>query len=404
MDLQGLELVDWSRLEHAEGPADDVPRMLRTIASPNPPAEEFEQLFERLIYEGSLYSATPAVIPFLLQLIGDSGYYSLIHFLDVVADSSDDRTCCDEETAARVLRELESGVRAIAGVLESGDAEDRSAAARTLGRLGGQARAAVAAVRARLEVEKEPSVKAALGLALVELDSSSELEEDAPPVVLFRAAEQSARKMGPATDDAALAQLARHWREAALQHETSAAVLIEIANRLEPARRLDFLCELLPGSPRAGDAVAISTHILITAFEDRRAGWDVSDSRMGVFVNGKRWSPRQYEGSPFPGVTAEECRAFQERFKKTGSEQTAAVMKEFKAMQARRPDGAVERAILHYAHIVGERREWQLPFTPKQKRAISAIAASDLSWDCETNLWALFGLPSAREELARLAE
>lgn len=68
--LAGLSDVAWARLEHAHGPADDVPDLLRALARPAPQwtAVLTELLADDLLHQGSCYSATPAALPFLARL------------------------------------------------------------------------------------------------------------------------------------------------------------------------------------------------------------------------------------------------------------------------------------------------------------------------------------------------
>jgi hypothetical protein len=50
--LDGLDQVDWAGLEHAYGPATDVPEMLRELADDRPTSSAFRQLFKE---RASLY-------------------------------------------------------------------------------------------------------------------------------------------------------------------------------------------------------------------------------------------------------------------------------------------------------------------------------------------------------------
>jgi hypothetical protein len=71
--LAGLGDVDWAAVEHAEGPADDVPALLRAAASGDPFHREFawELLAETVCHQGTVYPASAAVVPFLYRLLGD---------------------------------------------------------------------------------------------------------------------------------------------------------------------------------------------------------------------------------------------------------------------------------------------------------------------------------------------
>ncbi|MFK0019947.1 hypothetical protein [Streptomyces sp. NPDC090798] len=68
-----LNEVDWAALEHAYGPAGDVPEMIRVLyAEESPQTERGENVGEELInnlnHQGSLYPATLEAVPFLAHL------------------------------------------------------------------------------------------------------------------------------------------------------------------------------------------------------------------------------------------------------------------------------------------------------------------------------------------------
>jgi len=69
--LEKLDSVPWSELNHAYGEASDVPEMLRDLASPKKAVrdEAVYEMFGNIWHQGTVYSATPPSIPFLLELL-----------------------------------------------------------------------------------------------------------------------------------------------------------------------------------------------------------------------------------------------------------------------------------------------------------------------------------------------
>ena len=69
--LEGLDTIDWASLTHAHGPATDVPELLRSLVSED--AERWMQacaeLHETIWYQGTVFPASAAVIPFLFELL-----------------------------------------------------------------------------------------------------------------------------------------------------------------------------------------------------------------------------------------------------------------------------------------------------------------------------------------------
>jgi hypothetical protein len=59
-------MTDWTSLRHAYGDASDVPGLLGQVV-PDPKAEVWDALWSRLCHQGSVYSASFAALPFLLE-------------------------------------------------------------------------------------------------------------------------------------------------------------------------------------------------------------------------------------------------------------------------------------------------------------------------------------------------
>ncbi|TDB76129.1 HEAT repeat domain-containing protein [Actinomadura sp. KC216] len=71
--LAGLDDVDWANLEHAYGPADDVPDLLRALASESASerGKAMHALYGNIFHQGSRYEATAHAVPFLAALADD---------------------------------------------------------------------------------------------------------------------------------------------------------------------------------------------------------------------------------------------------------------------------------------------------------------------------------------------
>jgi len=71
--LEGLDLVDWKSLQHAYGSAIDTPQYIRLLASADEGERKkaYDHLISAVNHQGSVYSVTPAVVPFLIELLND---------------------------------------------------------------------------------------------------------------------------------------------------------------------------------------------------------------------------------------------------------------------------------------------------------------------------------------------
>jgi tetratricopeptide (TPR) repeat protein len=71
--LQGIDDVDWHSLHHAYGPADDVPGLLRLLASDDSDVRDdtWQSLYSNIWHQGTVYQASAHAVPFLLRLLAD---------------------------------------------------------------------------------------------------------------------------------------------------------------------------------------------------------------------------------------------------------------------------------------------------------------------------------------------
>ncbi|MGH3734458.1 MAG: hypothetical protein ACRDT6_02375 [Micromonosporaceae bacterium] len=68
--LPGIDGVNWPQLGHAYGKADDLPGLLRAVAGHDEGSAEkaLDDLWSRVCHQGTVYSASAAVVPFLTEL------------------------------------------------------------------------------------------------------------------------------------------------------------------------------------------------------------------------------------------------------------------------------------------------------------------------------------------------
>jgi hypothetical protein len=91
--LENLDKIDWSKLNHAYGSAEDVPNLIRQLTSSdrNIRNATYEKLCSNIYHQGTLYQATSYAIPFLTELLQTSGVedkHLLLGYLTAIADAS----------------------------------------------------------------------------------------------------------------------------------------------------------------------------------------------------------------------------------------------------------------------------------------------------------------------------
>lgn len=192
LPLDGLDAINWARLEHAYGSAKDVPGLLRDLASRDKERGEkaVHAFYGNIWHQGTIYEATSYAIPFLLRIVADEANplradtlmllsslayghsYHDVHQYMVFYEGERDKP----EFQDKVREELSWVERAHLAVGEgvpaylhllNDDNPDVRATAAYLASLFSRSDATVSpALRQRLETESEALVRATLWLGL----------------------------------------------------------------------------------------------------------------------------------------------------------------------------------------------------------------------------------------------
>jgi hypothetical protein len=69
--LDGIDSIDWASLGHAYGSAQDVPALIRALASSDEDRRKqaLYELYGNIWHQGTVYPATAAAVPFLYELL-----------------------------------------------------------------------------------------------------------------------------------------------------------------------------------------------------------------------------------------------------------------------------------------------------------------------------------------------
>lgn len=227
--LERLDEIPWTEIEHAYGPATDVPELLRKLLDPDPKIRSgvLNKLYGNVFHQGTRFPAAPYVIPFLIELCADpavpargdilrywgsliTGYFSVqerptwgdgtrIHDCGEVREFDDEEEADQSfvETLHRVYIESLKGFDLIVGLLDSDEPPVRAGAAWVLACLPTKAEVSVPALEARRLVEPSGWIRAAIAFPLGELGAPDPLRgivaEDDFPAARCMAACQLAR-------------------------------------------------------------------------------------------------------------------------------------------------------------------------------------------------------------------
>jgi hypothetical protein len=235
--LESMDQVDWAHL-WACGPATEVPRLIRALASSADRTERkaaFADLSERfLLYQGgSILEVTPYAVPFLLELLTVETLEEPADLFALLAlivraepfaigagalDRYPDEAAAPPELQARLAEErgwmrqayaaVEQGVPTYLTFLAHPAGDTRRWASFLLSRFPRQAPVTLPALRARLAQEDDALVQAALVSSLGDLLAPGTalreflhpyLRAETPPLLRCVAALAYARRVGSAT-------------------------------------------------------------------------------------------------------------------------------------------------------------------------------------------------------------
>lgn len=172
----GIDEVDWASMEHAYGPADDVPGLLRGLASADPAEREgaLDGMYGAVHHQGDVYACTLACIPFLLELVVDpavpdrGGIVELLTSIGGIDLDEDDEEEIDEDEAegaanyAMAAAAVSAGAGVFFALLADEDPGVRVSAPLALATLHGDPARVLTLLRERLAVEPDEEVRLAL--------------------------------------------------------------------------------------------------------------------------------------------------------------------------------------------------------------------------------------------------
>ncbi|MCX5399736.1 PBS lyase [Streptomyces sp. NBC_00102] len=216
----GIDEVDWASMDHAYGPADDVPALLAGLASADPAQREraLDGMYGAVHHQGDVYACTLACIPFLFELVADPSVAergSIVELLTSIGgielDEDDEEELDEDEIEgaanyAMAAAAVCAGAEVFVGLLADADRGVRLAAPLALATLHADPPRVLALLRKRLPAEPDEEVRLALVEAAGRLALRHDTVADTAAHWLSRLAMQ---EYAPGLRLAALAQLAR---------------------------------------------------------------------------------------------------------------------------------------------------------------------------------------------------
>ncbi len=308
--LEGLDDVAWSKLDHAFGPADDVPDLLRALASADEASRaraQFE-LYGTLWHQGTVYQATQRAIPYLVESLESAEHvdrpWVLVYLAALAHGNSHHEVHQDiglyqqerdtPEFHAKIHRELlwvaeahhavRIGAPTYHRMLEHEDPDTRAAAAYLLGDLRQDAPVTIPLLARRLEHEEHVVARASLVEALGNLGDepltrvrlAKLVETDPSPYVRWAAARSLAFLAGEDSPPSVAQTLLESLRDPSLLEAAHAES--PWAEENTPAASARALLALGPDNA----APALASLVEVLAEADPSSGLAICETLLGL--------------------------------------------------------------------------------------------------------------------------
>ncbi|WP_346345675.1 HEAT repeat domain-containing protein, partial [Streptomyces sp. SID5643] len=208
--FRGIDEVDWASLRHAYGSAEDVPGLLRGLASADRAERQtaLDGMYGAVHHRGEVYDSTLACVPILLALAVREEVRDRAGVVELLI-SIGDEDAARGDLAARARTMLRERADVFVRLAGDGDAGVRGAVPGALMRFLDPPARALALVRERITVERDDRVLLALTESLGLFARRYRLSGDAHAAEAVRLLTGLSRPPhGPALRLAALGQLA----------------------------------------------------------------------------------------------------------------------------------------------------------------------------------------------------
>jgi hypothetical protein len=167
--LEALDTIDWGNLQHASGPAIDVPDLIRALASDDEEEREsaMSELYENIWHQDTVYEATAYAVPFLIELLSSDRVPSkneILVLLGSLASGSSSHSQAIHQKQAHDA--VACGAKIYVTLLDHHDPDVRGGALYTLFCLPEHASEVLPLLQRHLESERNQHVRASLLLCM----------------------------------------------------------------------------------------------------------------------------------------------------------------------------------------------------------------------------------------------
>lgn len=203
----GIDEVDWASMRHAYGSAEDVPGLLRGLASADAAEREIalDGMYGAVHHQGDVYDSTLACVPFLFALAAREEIPERSQIVELLVSIGGDGEVPDDGPYAMARTAVRSGAEVFERLTGDTEATVRGAAVGAVVRFLDRPAHVLGLLRERIRVERDDRVLLALaeGLGFLARHHPGHAAQAADLLE-----DQSAPPFGPGLRLAALGQLA----------------------------------------------------------------------------------------------------------------------------------------------------------------------------------------------------
>ena len=401
--------IRWDQLRHAYGAAVDLPDLLAAVstAGGSKLLGRMEELCERVLHQGTIYSASPPSVHALIPMSAAAAPREKAIFYGVLAEFASSArqavrdghasACCsggEPADGAAILYEILQARDQFAADLPHKESDIRRFAGALLTASGDAEPAVAQLVRDRYFADADPDVRLQLVEGATRIQKAfpdwreflnAALARENDPATRFALRHAQVCELKSGSDPTAVDDLVATYLQIEDQRFFPAVAL------LGADRELAALLHAFEGAAESGAARVLADRLLRIVFRDQRTGWgQISYSVL----------PEAGAGAPARGSQDLGKNMLKMIFKLLG---TMLLWKLFPFLLRRklRKSAAKRkgRETIEYWGLQGAAPELPAQLTADQQAVLTAFAARPALWEFRTNLWELFGLPDSAETL-----
>lgn len=416
MNVSGtLAGIPWQELEHAFGPATDLPEILGALSGSHGRKlrNAMSELCGRVLHQGTIYSASPPVVRELIPMSAKVNGQDRAVFYEVLTEfASSSRQAIHDGRAIPCCSggDPEHGKAILGSLLDARDqfVADLGNAQPFLRRLAGSLLCCSAEagsdsallVRHQYEVESDAAVRLdfldSLARVREHFDNwlaflASALARETDGAIRFRLRYLQIREKKEEADESAGSELVATF-VAATESEWGgdSGCFFQAVHWLGSARGLLALLQALRDCRNRDTILSIAEHVLRLVFQDQRTGWG---SKSHSIVR---------EGAAQPQTANEFHKSMMKSIVKMVL--LMVLWRIFPSLLRRKvsktkSQNEQRRHKIEYWGVKDKAPELPDHFTSDQARALVALAEKPEVWIDQTNLWSLFHLPDNAADL-----